>query len=237
MLMPTHPKPSFGPSRGTVLAASQKRGNHRSNLWLHYSWRNRADVILIGNPAFLHFLWLEADPTVRRYRLEHPEVIVRVGNDEHKTVFDADVERIKGQRELHEVKADDDDEHPKTVREQHQRDAQLRAAKAENAAYVRIGPATLAPHRQLIDNWLQACGYLAACRWHDLDTYSARLLLGICDHDPVTLESLLCGTEIDYRPLYIAAFFELHQQGRIITNLASQPFSLRTTASLPKVLL
>ena len=163
----TKSNPKFGPSRDSILGEEKERGRHKYSLWLHYSWKNRQDVRIRGNTAFLHFLWLESDCTVQRYVLEPQESLVVIDGNDHKTKFDAEVYRTTGEHELHEVKSYDPETKPKTIRDQHQLEAQTMAAARENADYIRVGPSTLVPHTQRINNWLQASGYLAACQRHD----------------------------------------------------------------------
>lgn len=218
-------KKRFGPARSDLLGKHVARGHQHFNLWYHYSPRLQRDLILSSDAEFEHFCWLEGDPQVLTYDLQPEPLIVAVGSDVHRTRFDARVQ-LRGQRpQLREVKELDVG---LTVREEHQREAQLIAANQAGFDYRRITRADLDQHRQLIQNWRRALAFIAACRDLVLSPFCEELLARVRDCPHTTLGKLLVGTDPALESIYLGATFLAVQRRLLLSDLDSAPLCTST---------
>lgn len=221
----------FGPGRNALLKAQGARGKRPNNLWLHYSPRNRKNVILRSDVEFDHFCYVEGDEEVAHYVLEPEPIIVVMEGEPCRTQFDARVELRSRKVQMREVKDSDAD---LDARELSQRDKQRAIATAAGFEYVRITRESLAAHRVLIDNWRCAISFLAACRSLVLEPRMSALVGRVrAAGQPLTLEQLLVDMDRSEHPVHIAALLQALQTGQLRSDLAVRPFCNLSTFMLP----
>lgn len=218
---------AFAANPSALMAAERQRGRLPYNLWYVYSPRCKRDLILRSDGELDHFFWLEGDPNVASYELESPEYIINVGDDVHKTRFDALVHLRNGKPQLREVKADDD-EARRSQRSEQQAEAQHAAASALGFDYVRVTRKELNAHRQLISNWRRAVACLAAARAHSLAPYRNEIRAAVQRHRRATVAQLLAGTDERREMLYWAALFASMQADELASDLATRPVCVQT---------
>lgn len=224
----------FGPTKTAILEATSSRGHMPFNLWYHFSPKLNRDVVLRGDAEFLHFLWMEADTNVTTYVLEPDASIVGVGEDIHKTQFDAAVYLRTGTNQLREVKSGDVVPNENDVRAQHQEEAQRIAADKAGFNYVRIGATDLKQHRQLINNSLRMIPYIAAAQDLPLLPFRNEVMLVLQREGNCSIQEILDGTDLREAPLYLAALFLQVQSYPMGSDLDSHPLTLRTRVWLPE---
>lgn len=224
----------FGPNKTAILEAASYRGHMPFNLWYHFSPKLNQDVVLRGDAEFLNFLWMEADTNVTNYVLEPDASIVGVGDDIHKTQFDAAVYLRTGPNQLREVKSGDVVPDENDVRAQHQEEAQRIAADKAGFNYVRIGASDLKQHRQLINNSLRMIPYIAAAQDLSLLPFRNEVMLALQREGNCSIQEILGGADPKQVPLYLAALFLQIQFYPMGSDLDSQPLTLRTRVWLPE---
>lgn len=221
----------FGPGRNALLKAQAARGKRPNNLWLHYSPRNRKDVILRSDVEFDHFCCLEGDEEIARYELEPEPVIVVMEGEPCRTQFDARVDLRSGIIQMRETK---DSDAALDARELSQRDKQRTIATAAGFEYVRHTRESLAAHRVLIENWRCAISFLAACRSLVLEPRMSEIIERVrAAGEPLSLEQLLVDVDRNEHPVHIAALMQALQVGQLRSDLAVHPFCGQSTFTLP----
>jgi len=147
------------------------RDKRAFNIWSFYSPKAGADIIVAGDPEYLHAHLLEGDPQVEHFRVGGDIYLDPDHDDPDGTKPDAIVQmRNTPRRIFREVKAVDEETHL-TERDLRQRRIQERVAAKLDMVYERIGPSHLRQHATLINNWRFLRPAIAAARGHDLTRY------------------------------------------------------------------
>jgi hypothetical protein len=223
----TNPTPKSR-ARSLLLERYKQRGKHYSNLWLFYSPKTQSDWIASSDLEYFHAIWLEAQPDVVRYELHPKPVVVKVGNDNHKTEFDAMVWFSDRGPELREVKSAPEEAQPKRLRTIHQREAQMIAATQLGGTRRVVTGDDMQPHNLLIMNWMRVRPYMEATREYPMGEMRDLAALKLKTTPDTTLGELLSGVDKPLWPVFLSAVFRLHQQGVYATDLDSAPLSLST---------
>lgn len=214
-----------GPGRNQLLKAQHSRGKRGNNIWMHFSARNRRDVVLRSDSELDHFIWLEGDESIVRYVLEPDPYIEDVDGVPTRTQFDARVYPRVGWTQLREVKESADS---LDAREKTQRAAQLQAAARAGMEYVLITRVEISQHEQLISNWLRALAYLAASRDIVLEPRCEEVLVQLSHREPISLRQALNGFAPGLRSVYTAALFKTIQDGRVRSDMDSKPLCVNS---------
>lgn len=211
--------------RTALIEAMAARGHAYSNLWLAQSVKADHDWILPSDAEYFHFLFLEFGPDVRSFDLAPPEVIVRVGDDDTKTRFDAIVDLVNGRRECHEVKVTENEE-SEDVRAVLQREAQIRACERFGGSYVRVYGDVLARQRH---RWLNSARMLRCI--YAAEGYATQQYRNACgsrllrSSDGVPLRELIAMFQPQEEALVQAAVFRLLNERLVQIDIDSAPVS------------
>jgi hypothetical protein len=99
---------SFRSHRQKLLAAAAARGREANNIWSAYSTKIGKDCVLISDPEYLNFVWMEGDPSIASFEIETDLYLVDADESEGATYPDAIISYLDGRREWREVKALED---------------------------------------------------------------------------------------------------------------------------------
>lgn len=219
--------------RSLLMKRFGMRGHHYSNIWIFHSHKTQCDWAVASDLEFDFAMYVEASPEVVSYDLNPPEVMVRVGDEDRKTQYDAIVRYADGRIEAIEIKyaaAEGKKEGPRVTR---QREAQAAAAARDNLRYRRVTDADLRPHAMLIANWRRINCYLSAVRLIAMgsarETAAATLRRF---PNGASLRDLLADVSMTEHPARLAAIFELVQQGAYASDIATRPLSWETRFTL-----
>lgn len=224
----THSRARLGTRlRGKLAEAYSARGNHKSSLWYVYSPRTDRDWVLRSDLEWGHFLLAESDPRVKTIDYAPGAEIVRVGDENQATEFDAKVTFKDGQIEWREVKRLDSLK-KLDIRTQHQWEAQAEAAFRQGIQYVRYTEREIYACPQRIANWARVVAWLAAVRGRSLyyehvEIVSLIKVRGFVSLDEI--QALGSGPEI---ACYVAAALKGVQDGLFISDLDEKPLSKNT---------
>jgi len=213
--------------RGKLAEAYSARGHHLSSLWYVYSPKTDKDWVLKGNLEYFHFLLAESDTNISTIDYAPPPEIVRVGNDDHATEFDAKITYKDGSIEWREVKHFNSIE-KLDIRSQHQWEAQVEAALRKGEEYVRYTEKEIFACPQWIYNWSRIIPWLAAVRGRSLHQQHIEVVALLNAHGSVSLgeiEQLGTGPE---SALFVAAILKCVQDGLFISNLNEKPLNINT---------
>ena len=204
------------------------RGHRIFNIWYVYSPKLGRDWVLDSDLAYDHFTSLEANLEVVFYDLDPPPVIVKVGDDDHKTTFDAKVVFKNGKTEYREVKYADEVADATAVRTQHQLEAQAKWLESQNASYCVITEEVLLPERQRIMNWRRIISAMARARYLNIDVIGSTVATVMSSRLNSTISELLQSVPQPERPRWLAAIFRLIQQVVLTSDLDVRPLSGQT---------
>ena len=205
------------------------RGHHYSNIWIFYSAKTDRDWAVSSDLEFDFAIWAESNPEIAGFDLNPPEVMVKVGDDDCRTRFDAIVRYVSGRLEATEVKYSYDQGREEGARTARQRAAQKSAAERDGMTYRRISEVDLAPHQMTIVNWRRVVAFLAAVRVIDITAEREMVAIKLsASPEGITLGELLDGVDEARHPAMLAAVFRLVQQGLYEAELDTRPLSLES---------
>lgn len=215
--------------RSLIMKRFGMRGHHYSNIWIFYSRKTQRDWAVASDLEFDFAMYLEASPEVASFDLNPPEVMVRVGDEDRKTQYDAIVRYTDGRIEAIEIKYAADQGKKEGVRITKQREAQITAAARDNLTYRRVTDIDLRPHAMLIANWRRVNCYLSAVRLIAMGS-ARELAAAALRRFPAgaSLREVLSDVELTEHPARLAATFELVQQGHYACDIAAKPLSWET---------
>lgn len=219
--------------KGPLGEAIVARGRGKGNIWYTSGWKCNGDLILHSDAELRHFVLLEADPEVQSYALHEPVAIIKVGSDDLKTEFDADVRLRGGGRQFREIKATDVEPIDLSGRERLQFEAQELYAAAHGADYVRIGRQALLSSVMLASNWSEGLAYLLSARSLPLINYRLEISALLRHQGRCDVQALLSCYSIEDWPVATAALFSLLAEGVFGSDLAIHPWGRRTLVWVP----
>jgi hypothetical protein len=142
-----------GAGKRRLKEAVGSRGKLSFNLWYVYSPKNQRDWVLDSDLAYDYYVYLESHPDVASYDLQLEPELVKVGPDNHRTTFDANVFFRDGSREEWEFKNSDELADESAIRAQQQRDAQIASAEERGTIARTRTELELEPVQQRLQNW------------------------------------------------------------------------------------
>lgn len=218
---------SFRSHRQKLLAAAAARGRQVNNIWSVYSTKIGKDCVLISDPEYLNFVWMEGDPSIASFEIETELYVVNSAASDGATYPNAIVSYFDGRREWREVNALEDSKN-NDERDLRQKRIQERITKDLSYDYLRITPALLKQHWQFLSNWRRAVPFLAAARHLDWSRYADEAHAFVHKNEQVTLGDFMVSYEKVQQPLAIAGALRCAQQGKILTDLAKLPLGPET---------
>jgi hypothetical protein len=204
------------------------------NLWLVKSARMRQEWLLTGDAELVHFFLIEFDPEIKSFDLTPPPVIVKVGDDDIKTQFDACINFVDGRRECRELKFD---RHSECERDKRQEEAQRIAASAMGAKYVREYGRELAdtfPNR--FWNGVRLLRFIRAAETHSLADIGNRIAISLSAR-PIQVLADLAEPFADHdKPLALAVIFQMLADRKVLIDLDARPVNQQTTVKATELL-
>lgn len=201
------------------------RGHHHSSLWLVFSPKASADVVLRSDLEFGHFLLAESDPNVVKVDYAPQKRVAQMAGEAVGTIVDAEVTLRNGAVIWREIKYAEDVEHGATTRANAQLMAQIQAAGLVGALHEVLTDKEIYAQPQRTQNWLQIIPWLAQA--HEWPLYEYRLsvvaLLNACRS--VEFRDVLALGDESTAALYAAALFDRVQYGFILNDLDTLPFT------------
>ncbi len=203
--------------RQAVFAACGQRAEHASNLWLVYCARHERHWVLTSDVEYLHFLSLEFDPEVAEVNFKPDPDIVRLRDEDRKTIFDAIVRFRDGHTECRELKreATPPPEPEEELRAALQQEAQQIAAKRHGGSYLRLTLADLDVHQIRIQNTLRMLRFLGAAQGEPLAAIRQALILAVRQAGPTRLDVLAASLHDHDQAYAYAAVFQLVQRRQL----------------------
>jgi len=201
--------------RKAVFEACGQRAEHASNLWLVHSARCGRNWVLTGDTEFLHFLCVEFDPEVESFDLKPQPDIVRLREEDRKTIFDAIVRFRDGHIECRELKREREPppEPEEQLRAALQAETQEIAAKRHGGRYVRLVMADMDPFHLRIQNSLRMLRFLLAAKDEPLGEVCNAIALTIRRSGaPIRLEALATAVGGSAALVYAAVFQMLQRR-------------------------
>lgn len=213
--------------RGKLAEAYSARGHHKSSLWYVYSPRTDRDWVLRSDLEWGHFLLAESDPLISIIDYAPAPDIVRVGDEDHATVFDAKIIFKDGGDEWRDIKSSDSIKNL-DIKTQHQWEAQTEAALKNRVRYVRLTEQEIYACPQRIANWARVIAWLSAVRGRSLYQQHLEVVALLNARGSVSLgeiHQLGSGPE---SACYIAAALKGVQDGLFISDLDKKPLNKNT---------
>jgi hypothetical protein len=214
-----------GDAKKRLREAVSNRGRAPYNIWHVYGPKANRSWALPSDLALDCFIYIESNPLIIRYELEPDAVVINVGDENHKTTFDARLYNEDGTVDYAEFKyqAELDDEN--AVRTVQQKEAQVEWASRTNSRRIEITDKTLLPYRQRLMNWKRILPPLVRARNTNIDCtvtdVAARLIAAKC----LSIGQLLVSLPVATNPHVFAALFRLLQTNRCHADLDACPIS------------
>lgn len=224
-------KPSFRTLRLKAIAAAVKRGDKNHNIWTAYSTKNQKDCVLIGDPEYLNFHWMEGDPAILSFSVDSDLYIADQDESNGATYPDATVVYRDGDIEWREVKAAEEAEG--SLRDQRQRVIQERITLELGYQYLRVTPELIKKHWQFISNWRRATAFCAAVRHLNTQQYEDEVCALVSARKKIALSEITAQYTLNEHSLVLPALFKLCQEGRVLSDLDKLSLGPRTVLEAP----
>ena len=183
------------------------------NLWYVYSPKNKRDWVLDSDLAFQYYLYLESHPDVESYDLQLEPELVKVGPDNHRTTFDANVLLRDGSREEWEFKNSDELADESAIRAQQQRDAQIASAEERGTVARTKTELELEPYQQRLQNWRRMLAPMSRARDENINVTKSAVAIALSAKSEITIGELLERFPQASHPHLFASIFTLLQEG------------------------
>lgn len=201
------------------------RGHHHSSLWLAFSPKANADVVLRSDLEFGHFLLAESDPSVVKVDYAPQKRVAQAAGEAVGTIVDAEVTLRNGTVIWREIKCSEDVAHGTTTRANTQLMAQVQAAGLVGAMHEVLTEKEIYAQPQRTQNWLQVIPWLAQAREWPLYEFRLGVVALLNARRSVEFEDVLALGNVTTAALYAAALFDRVQYGFILSDLDTLPFT------------
>ncbi|MEO7916625.1 MAG: hypothetical protein ABIR16_03195 [Dokdonella sp.] len=209
------PQRSYAPStklRNGLFRLCGQAPEHGGNLWLVHSTRNHQQWIINGDLKFLHFLYLEFEPSVLGFEIRPAAVAATIDEVTEHVTFDAVVRFTDGRTECRMVGTSE-----------HTPQQDLAASRCGGVTQL-VSVDDLYPVRNRILNGLRMNRFLTAARHHPLEADCNAVLVSLKrSQAAVTLEELCTRLHHIHAAFAQAAVFRLYQLRRVDLDLNAGP--------------
>jgi len=207
--------------RGRLAAGYKKRGKTQGDLVLHHSFKCRADVPLVAELQWLHFLHAESDPNVMSVQYEPSEEVARLAGAASAKLVHAAVTLRDGSRVWRRLVQ----ELPDTVvSAQKLAETVGSGALTEVTHFECIHRDVLTANPMRVRNSMRAMAWIAAAKYWPLVDHKLQILAAVRTRTK-TFEQVINFGEGPQRALFGAAVLELAFAGSIGHDLFEQPLT------------
>lgn len=218
----------IGAGKRRLKDAVGARGKLNFNLWYVYSPKNQRDWVLDSDLAYDYYVYLESHPDVASYDLQLEPELVKVGPDNHRTTFDANVLFRDGRREEWEFKYADELDDESAIRAQQQRDAQIASAEERGSIARTRTNLDLEPFQQRLQNWRRMLAPMSRARDENISVTKSAVAVALSAQAEMTIGDLVERFPQASHPHLLASIFTLLQEGSAHSDVdqnALSPFT------------
>lgn len=222
--------------RRNQLAASRKTSSHNRSLWMVYSPKLNADLVILGDLEIIHWATeLETNPSVQAYRFdEDVNISLTVGEGEDDSNFTKIrgiwVDRRSGAVEFHQIDANEKhDSDRKSIPIRYRLTDQV----TRHAELVSITSAHLTLVAYQLGFWLKVIAFASQLRGYKLDHETELVGTQVQLLRKGTIRSLLEDLDIADQAIALGVICRLIISGSVIVEARKDGFGYNTAWSAP----